>query len=227
MDSFLDALPGFLRQFPDYRELDSVDAIRDKSRILHLGMDLRQFDDHRIDHGDAPLILWNHRWEYDKNPNDFFGVLERVKEYGYDFKLAVMGENFSQYPDIFLDAHKSFENQIVQWGFTESFSDYAQWLWKADILPVTSNQEFFGASVMEAMYCDTWPILPNRLTYPELLPPDQHKDHLYSDDQDLFNKIIWAIENHEKIKATHFHPIAQPFDWASMAPMYDNAMEQV
>ena len=181
----------------------------------------------KITNRSNPLILWNHRWEYDKNPNDFFGVLEKVREYGYNFKLAVMGENFSQYPDIFIDAHKSFENQIVQWGFTESFSDYAQWLWKADILPVTSNQEFFGASVMEAIYCDTWPLLPHRLTYPELLPPEQHRDHLYTDDQDLFNKIIWAIENHEKIKSTHFYSIAKPFDWESMAPMYDNAMEQI
>ena len=102
--------------------MDSIDLIRDKSRILHLGMDLRQFDSFRIDHVEAPLILWNHRWEYDKNPNDFFNLLERVREYGYDFNLAVLGENFSQYPDIFIDAHKSFSKQIVQWGYTDSVS---------------------------------------------------------------------------------------------------------
>ena len=227
MVSFLDALPRFLRQFPDYRELDSVNVIRGKSRILHLGMNLRQFDNHHTDHGDVPLILWNHRWEYDKNPTEFFNVLEKVREYGSNFKLAVMGENFNQYPDIFIEAHKSFEDQIVQWGYTESFTEYAQWLWKADILPVTSNQEFFGASVMEAMYCDTWPLLPNRLTYPELLPSKHHGDHLYSNGQDLFNKINWAIENYEQIKSLHFHSIAKPFDWEYMAPTYDSALEQI
>ena len=227
MASFLDALPRFLRKFPDYRELDSVNVIRGKSHILHLGMDLRQFDNHRKGHGDEPLILWNHRWEYDKNPTEFFNVLGKVREYGHNFKLAVMGENFNQYPDIFIEAHKSFKDQIVQWGYTESFTEYAQWLWKADILPVTSNQEFFGASVMEAMYCDTWPILPNRLTYPELLPPEHHRDHLYSNGQDLFNKINWAIENYEQIKSLQFHSIAKPFDWESMAPIYDIALEQI
>jgi glycosyltransferase involved in cell wall biosynthesis len=227
MASFLDAIPPFLQKFPDYRELDSVNVIRGKSRILHLGMDLRQFDNHRTDRGDVPLILWNHRWQYDKNPNEFFNVLEKVREYGNNFKLAIMGENFNQYPDIFIEAQKSFEDQIVQWGYAESFTEYAQWLWKADILPVTSNQEFFGVSVMEAMYCDTWPLLPNRLTYPELLPPEQHQDHLYSNGQDLFNKINWAIENYEQIKSLHFHSIAKPFDWEYMAPIYDSAMEQV
>jgi len=92
---------------------------------------------------------------------------------------------------------------------------------------VTSNQEFFGASVMEAMYCDTWPLLPNRLTYPELLSPDQHGEHLYENEDDLKRKLIEAIQNIDQVRATHFHPIAKPFDWESMVKMYDNAMEQV
>jgi len=227
MNSFLDALHPFLKHFPDHRELDSVKVIRDKSRVLHLGMDLQQFDDHRVEKEGNPLILWNHRWEYDKNPELFFSVLKQVKNNGPDFKLAVIGENFSQSPKIFEEARRTFKDMIVQWGYVESFKEYAEWLWKADILPVTSNQEFFGASVMEAIYCNTWPILPNRLTYPELLPPDLHKDHLYSGENNLFSKITWALGHHEKIKFTPFHPFAKPFDWETMAPVYDNAMEQI
>ena len=135
-------------------------------------------------------------------------------------------ENFSQSPDIFNQAQKTFHNNIVQWGYTKLFDDYAEWLWKADILPVTSNQEFFGASVMEAIYCDTWPILPNRLTYPELIPSELHNDHLYSNETELFQKIIWAIENYEKIKSAQLCFIAKPFDWETMAPIYDEAMEK-
>ena len=227
MDSFLNALPRFLRHFPDHQELDSVNTIREKCRVLHLGMDLAKFDEHKSDHQDLPIILWNHRWEYDKNPESFFNVLGKVKNNGFNFQLAVLGENFSQYPETFINAEKSFQSHIVQWGFADSFSRYAQWLWKADILPVTSNQEFFGGSVMEAMYCDTWPILPNRLTYPELIPPDQHGEHLFIEENELYQKLIWAIDNIETVRSTHFHSIAQPFDWQSMVPMYDNAMEQV
>ena len=227
MISFMDALQPFLKHFTDHRELDSVNVIHNKSRVLHLGMDLQQFNDHRVGKEGKPLVLWNHRWEYDKNPGLFFSVLKQVKNDGHNFKLAVLGENFSQSPKIFEEARRTFKDVIVQWGYVESFKEYAEWLWKADILPVTSNQEFFGVSVMEAIYCDTWPILPNRLTYPELLPPDQHKDHLYSGEDDLFNKITWALEHREKIKSTPFHLFAKPFDWETMAPVYDDAMEQI
>ena len=227
MNSFLNALPSFLKQFPDHKELDSVAGIREKSKILYLGMDLKKFEEHRTDHGDIPLILWNHRWEYDKNPESFFYLLEKIMNDGHQFHLAILGENFSQSPSIFDQARTTFKDCIVKWGYEETFDEYARWLWKADILPVTSNQEFFGGSVMEAIYCNTWPILPNRLTYPELLPTEQHKDHLYSDDAEILEKIIWAIDHIEKIRASRIRFISEPFDWKTMAPIYDKAMRSV
>tara|TARA_B100001013_G_scaffold218355_1_gene133198 strand:- start:642 stop:1217 length:576 start_codon:yes stop_codon:yes gene_type:complete len=190
-------------------------------------MDLKEFDEHRTDHGDIPLILWNHRWEYDKNPESFFYVLEKIMNDGHQFNLAILGENFSQSPSIFGQARTIFKDSIVKWGYEETFDEYARWLWKADILPVTSNQEFFGGSVMEAIYCNTWPILPNRLTYPELLPAEQHEDHLYSDDAGILEKIIWAIDHIEQIRASQIRFISEPFDWNTMAPIYDETLKSV
>ena len=43
-----------------------------------------------------------------------------------------------------------------------------------DIIPVTSNHDFFGISVMEAVFCNVWPILPDRLSYKELLKKRSH-----------------------------------------------------
>ena len=63
----------------------------------------------------------------------------------------------------FEESKKEFVNQIVHWGYVDSFEEYAKLLWKSHIIPVTSNQEFFGGSVMEAIYCGVWPDA-NRLT---------------------------------------------------------------
>jgi hypothetical protein len=69
--SFFRALPNFLKHFPEYNELGSVAVLREKSGVLPVGIDLK-----RLDHGEStaqepPLILWNQRWEYDKNPPPF------------------------------------------------------------------------------------------------------------------------------------------------------------
>ena len=227
LSSYIEALQKFLNNFPDHREISTINTIKNKSEVLHLGLDLNQYDIHFTKNENHPIILWNHRWEYDKNPDTFFNIIEKLKNSGYDFKLVVLGENFSQSPDIFNKAKNIFKNNILHWGYVESIQDYASWLWKSDIIPVTSNQEFFGASVMEAIYCNTWPILPNRLTYPELIPSELHHNHIYKDEKDLFNKIKWAIDNIDKIRKSKINEIAKIYDWSKMANIYDQAINNI
>ncbi|MBT5783029.1 MAG: DUF3524 domain-containing protein [Candidatus Marinimicrobia bacterium] len=227
MNTFVNELNPFLKNFPDHNELDSINIIKRKSKTLHLGLDLKRFDLKKIKKKEKPSILWNHRWEYDKNPELFFSVLEKVKNEGYKFNLIVIGENFSQSPEIFDRAKKNFKDELIHWGYAKTFELYAELLWRADILPVTSNQEFFGISVMEAIYCGNWPILPNRLTYPELLPEVNHKENIYQDEKDLYKKIINAIVNIENIRKTKLSSIASKFSWDIMVPVYDDFFSNV
>ncbi len=105
--------------------------------------------------------------------------------------------NFSNSPEIFQNAKDIFKENILHWGYAKDFDSYAKWLWKANILPVTSNQDFFGVSVMEAIYCETFPLLPNRLSFPELIPNQFHSDHFYQNDNELNKKLINIIETYE------------------------------
>lgn len=227
MNTFVNELNPFLKNFPDHNELDSINIIKRKSKTLHLGLDLKRFDLKKIKKKEKPSILWNHRWEYDKNPELFFSILEKVKNEGYKFNLIVIGENFSQSPEIFDRAKKNFKDELIHWGYAKTFELYAELLWRADILPVTSNQEFFGISVMEAIYCGNWPILPNRLTYPELLPEVNHKENIYQDEKDLYKKIINAIVNIENIRRTRLSSIASKFSWDIMVPVYDDLFSNI
>jgi glycosyltransferase involved in cell wall biosynthesis len=117
-----------------------------------------------------PVILWNHRWEFDKNPEEFFDGLFYLQKKQIDFELIVLGESKSSIPPIFDKAKKQLAAEILHWGFALDKHTYAQMLWAADIVPITSIQEFFGISLIEAMYCKTYPLVPNRLVYPEHLP---------------------------------------------------------
>lgn len=227
--SFLGELKLLLKNFPDYNELDSVDKIEEKSSVLFLGMDLKKLERVQVDNGGnkdrLPLILWNHRWEYDKNPADFFNALYELVEKGLDFEVALVGENFRKKPDEFLDAKSKLGSRIINFGFLENYDDYARLLWQADVFPVTSNQDFFGGSVVEAMFCNCFPILPRRLAYGEHIPGDSHNQFFYSDFGDLVSRLDFAITNIDQIRSQEISPFVERYDWNHMAPIYDVSME--
>jgi glycosyltransferase involved in cell wall biosynthesis len=221
-ESFLDALPNLLKHFPDYNELATVDHIRAKSQVLALGLDLQRFDAHQRDQfNDKPLVLWSHRWEYDKGPEEFFRALTILSERELEFELAILGENFSRQPEIFLTAKESLARHIVQFGYVESFADYAKWVWQSDILPITSNQDFFGASLVEALYCDCFPLLPKRLAYPDMIPTDYHAQCFYEDFDDLVARLSQAITNIDQTRQFSLRSVVAQYDWREQSQQYD------
>ena len=223
-DSLLKALPKFLQQFPDKQGTENVEIIRDKSKVVPLGLDLARFETYRDSEKQKysnPLIVWNHRWEYDKNPQEFFETLFTLRERVIDFNLVVLGERTGKYPAIFDQAASLLKEQIVHWGYAESFEEYARWLWKADILPVTSNQDFFGGSVVEAIYCDCFPILPNRLAYPEHIPKEIRRDYLYEEGELEF-RLEAAIENVMMLRQVDYQSMVKKYDWDEQIDQYDS-----
>ncbi|MTI88939.1 MAG: DUF3524 domain-containing protein [Balneolaceae bacterium] len=227
--SFLDALPEFLQQFPDKREKDNVDAIASKSMVLHLGMELSSMDAFQSSEKEKyadPVILWNHRWEYDKNPREFFEVLFKLQEEEHDFKLVVLGERTNKYPPVFDEAKAKLSEHILHWGYADSFEEYARWLWRADVYPVTSNQDFFGGSVVEAMYCNCYPLLPNRLAYPEHIPQKIHRDYLY-ENRELQARLESAIRDFMVLRQVDYQSMVKHYDWSAITDNYDRRLLQV
>ncbi|MFV1883733.1 MAG: DUF3524 domain-containing protein [Balneola sp.] len=228
-NSFLGSLPDFLKQFPDRREKESVNLIAAKSEVLHLGMDLERFDQFQGSEKKKesdPIILWNHRWEYDKRPRAFFKQLFRLKTKGRRFKLVVLGERNEVIPPIFVEAKEKLSYEILHLGYTEDFETYARWLWKADILPVTSNQDFFGGSVVEAMYCNCYPILPNRLAYPDHFSEEIRRDYLYEEGE-LETRLETALEKVINLRKADYQSLVKKYDWGVMISRYDEAIKSL
>ncbi len=236
LNSFFEALPKFLKHFPDFNELDNVDALRHKASVLPLGLDLRRFNQFRVSDskfknrkpktGNPKLILWNHRWEYDKNPADFFSALYALAERGLDFQVVIMGENFRNSPAEFDVARERLADRILHVGYAKSFDNYAAWLWRSDILPVTSRHDFFGVSVAQAIYCGCYPLLPHRLAYPDLLPPEFHAQHFYHSQGELIEKLSYLLQTPSTPSAALAQAVAR-FDWQKMAPLYDQTFQNL
>lgn len=223
--SFLDGLDSFLRPYPDFQNLKTIEDIRKKSDVLYLGLDLKVLDlsdDTKYIKPKWPVILWNHRWEYDKNPEQFFNALEELKDRGIKFRLILLGAKTSKWPDVFDEAKISFKDEILHWGYCENKADYAKWLWMADILPVTSIQEYFGISVIEAVYCNTIPLLPLRLSYPEhFKAAHQRRQFFYNDQRDLVNRLQRYCMDVSILRKQNTQKIVEHYDWTYMSHQYD------
>lgn len=229
-DSFLGALPGFLGAFPDHRGTANVDAIAERSAVLPLGLDLAALDAHLPLNKERPphaVILWNHRWEYDKGPEEFFHALFALQERGVEFGLVVLGEQFKESPAVFEEARERLRDRILHWGYAASRTDYVQWLWRSDILPVTARQDFFGASVVEAMHCGVRPLLPARLAYPEHLPERCHSDMLYRNGDDLTDRLEHLVRNVGMLRGHNARTYVERYDWGVMAPIYDRMWSEL
>ena len=220
--SFLTALPGFLDQFPDARNRESIKAISERSRVVPLGMDLSSLDRYtQTRQNDHPVILWNHRWEYDKNPEAFYTLLKGIAGTGIDFSLVVLGEHYTKYPAVFDQIKTEFNSNLLAFGYADKWEEYAGWLWRADIIPVTSNQDFFGGSLIEAMYCGTVPILPRRLAYPEHISDDSL---FYHTDDELLKKTLLLITSSPSNKSEVARESVSKYDWKKLIPVYDELL---
>ncbi|MBI1286556.1 MAG: DUF3524 domain-containing protein [Flavobacteriales bacterium] len=227
--SFLSTLPAFLKQFPDHTNSNTVATIARKSEVLYLGMDLRSMDPIVSEITERPkraVILWNHRWEYDKNPEEFFEALFEIQRRGWDFKLVVLGERFKNSPAIFDEAKKRLEPNILHWGFVESREEYVRLLGQCDMLPVTSYQDFFGGSVVEAMYCNVKPLLPKRLAYPEHVPELLHYTFFYETGE-LVDKLQRWIRDVSILRKQQTRSFVERYDWTKQIANYDDAFSKL
>ena len=173
-DTFLDQLPEFFERMPDNKPLEAIESIRQKSKIFPPGIEAPKKQN--IKTNSPRHILWAARWEADKNPQDFFHALRLLKKHKIDFKLSVIGEKASRVPKSFTKAENEFAEQIVHWGYADSREKYLEILAEADIIVSTAIHEFFGISVVEAIAAGAYPLLPERLAYPEVLALNEHPE---------------------------------------------------
>ena len=229
--AFFADLPGFLKMMPEYRPGWIVEEIRAKADVLYPGCRFPAggLIDDASSQDLPPLIVWNHRWEFDKNPDEFFHALDTILTGGAEFRLALLGENFQAVPKAFMGARARYGERIVQYGYVDSRSEYIEWLKRGSIVISTALQENFGISVIEAIRYGCVPLLPDRLVYPEIIPQSFHSRVLYKDLNELVEKLTRIITNYSgflelrRDLSTHMGRFA----WENLIGRYDEELERL
>ncbi len=228
--AFLNAVPDFLNRGRDFKPMDIAKNINDKSTVLYPGVTLPgDWQGDAEKQIDPPLIIWNHRWGYDKNCELFFEAIRALEDRGVDFRLALMGENFGKIPDAFRTARKRFKHKILQYGYVAERRDYENWLKRGALVISTAIQENFGLSVVEAVLMGCIPLLPNRLSYPEILPTAYHGQFLYRNKYDLMDKLFDIMMRYRRYEPLRDQLVEEmkSFLWPNVVSGYDHTLEQL
>ena len=229
--AFFEDLPRFLKMMPEYRPGWVVDEIRSKAEVLYPGcrFPAKGFCGADISPELPPLIIWNHRWEFDKNPDEFFRALDAVLASGIDFRLALLGENFQAVPKAFISARNRYGERIVQYGYVKSRTQYINWLKQGSIVISTACQENFGISVVEAIRYGCIPLLPARLAYPEVIPERFNNRVLYQNTDELVEKLTRRIidsSGYEDLRHDLSDEMGK-FAWENLIGCYDAELERL
>lgn len=166
-DTFLEGAASLLKRFPERLPGDPVRRISARSDVLPVPI-TDEFESYRSSPKEPSLIVWNHRWEWDKQPERFLAALRRLSGDGIDFRLAMMGCGGGR-NNAFAGDAAALAKHIVHWGEAEA-NTYRKWIRKAGIGVSTAVHDFQGLSMQEIAQAGATPVVPRRLAYPECLP---------------------------------------------------------
>ena len=219
LESFLAGICSYLKKATDMDLRHLEKKIRRKSVVLYPGMDFRDIDAAVAEKNtglSVPVIIWNHRWEHDKDPETFFAALFDLVNV-CDFRLIVLGEHFRDHPEVFDRAGKVLADKILYFDFAESRRKYARLLTCGTIIVSTALHEFFGMSVLEGVRAGCRPLVPDRLSYQELFPAQ------YRYPEQSFKKYLQqAVQDSLDFSVAEGKQLTESFSWPVMAPSYRN-----
>jgi glycosyltransferase involved in cell wall biosynthesis len=234
LETFADAADAFIRRMPDGGPLDVGERIHDRAVVRYPGINIVSDMPPRTR---VPLrILWAARWEADKNPGLFVEALKRLAGDDIPFTVSMVGGNSPERDAACFDpTRKALGDRVVDWGYLESRDGYARALAEADVVVSTAHHEFFGIGVVEAIAAGAYPLLPDRLAYPEVLARIMGLGagaHLYDGTVEMLTARLRELAR-EKTAGT-FHPpsdtirdACRQFTWPVQIPTWDDELEQL
>lgn len=229
MKGFIQAVSNFLEQRPDCRPDQVAVEIARKSMVLYPAIDTPPPGTAVQDRKTPPLIIWNHRWSYDKKPALFFAALSSMIDQGLDFRVALLGENSGKTPPGFESAPDRLGARLVHAGYVPSRCEYHRWMQEGAVAVSTAIQENFGLSMAEAVAHGCLPLAPHALSYPEIIPAAAWEQCLYKGKKALVTKLARLITGYRQstFLRRQLTDFMHRFTWENRIIDIDRALESL
>ena len=237
LDSFVGHLQKLMKVWPDYQPVSAIGELVQKSKIHPPGIQLDQLGDERFQIGDRAKdkklhLLWAARWEHDKNPDGLLRILELLCRSGVNFSASIIGKQYKKIPSAFDVIKKLLGDRVAYWGYLDDKMEYQKALAEADVFLSTALHEFFGISAAEAIVAGCFPVLPNRLAYPELIKVGENPDRacfLYDSIEEAVSKITDLANDQLGLQASNglASSLRKMSCWSHRAKVMDDEIEMI
>lgn len=212
----------FLNVFPEDKHVHRVDAVLDASIVLPVGIHTADLVGGDRSPTEPPLIMWNHRWEHDKGPDELLAIVTELMDRGIDFRMAMCGEVFVSVPPAFAAVVEALGDRLIHEGWADR-QLYEELLLSSSVVLSTATQEFFGIGIVEGIAAGATPVLPNRLVYPERIDEigGDAATMLYGTPAQAADQIAGALT---RPADAELRRATAAYDWDVVAPRYDEVL---
>lgn len=220
--TFLAGIPAFLKRFPDHVPRGVVPRVRERSLVVPPPFDPAAIDAAPIVRGEVPRVVWPHRWDHDKDPGAFFSACETLAGEGIAFEVAVAGQSHVDARGDFERRARRLGDRLMVLGGLDRRQDYAALLRSCDIAVSTARHEFFGLAMAESAYAGCFPLVPDRLAYPEVYP----RECLYRDEGELVARLRALLTDARPAPGTA-RGVGERYTFERLMPRYAELFERV
>jgi hypothetical protein len=137
------------------------------------------------------------------------------------FEVAVAGQEFAETSEELTVAAAALGDRLAHVGEPEGRDAYARLLASCDVAVSTAANEFFGLAMIEAAYAGCFPLVPDRLAYPEIYPEEMR----YGSQGALVARLRSLVV--ERPGAGQGRALAERFTIDALAPAYREAFENL
>lgn len=167
-DSFFAGARQLLKKFPERLPNQPIQRLEVRSEVLPVPLTER-FETLCSAPKNPRLIVWNHRWEWDKQPERFLKGLTALASEGIDFEVAMLGSGGGRNPEEFREYREALGRCVRHWGEADE-ATYTAFMREAGIGVSSALHDFQGLAILELAQAGATVVVPRRLAYPECLP---------------------------------------------------------
>jgi glycosyltransferase involved in cell wall biosynthesis len=178
-DTFLEGVRNLSKRLPEPLPEGALKKLENSGvlAVPLLPADSGDRDDDMVGMVEAGVldVVWNHRWEYDKNPALLLAIVQQCLKDTPAVRFHIVGQQFRQRPSEFEEIARILdewgESQGKPAGVRGYLEDvaYRRLLHSADVVLSTALHDFQGLAVQEASVAGCSPLAPDDLVYPEYL----------------------------------------------------------